>query len=112
MKLGREKRVWKSIAAALLACVVFLCAVDAPVYAEEHTVDATEAAEHEGAGEKADTAEQTGWVQNGDVWNYKDDSGAVSTGWQEIGGQWYYFDDNGTMASDEWRGFPITVNTL
>ena len=40
---------------------------------------------------------QTGWVQNGSVWNYYDDAGVQVKGWYCIDGSWYYFDNSGAM---------------
>ena len=40
---------------------------------------------------------QTGWVQNGSVWNYYLSNGTKATGWQKIENLWYYFNSNGEM---------------
>ena len=43
---------------------------------------------------------KTGWVKNGNDWNYYDDSGRMVTGWFKIDGEWYLFDSKGAMLKD------------
>ncbi|MFD0770476.1 hypothetical protein ACFQZ1_17180 [Bacillus sp. CGMCC 1.60114] len=42
---------------------------------------------------------QTGWKQNGSVWNYYNENGVKQTGWKQISGVWYYFNGNGAMQT-------------
>ncbi|WP_413789232.1 YHYH domain-containing protein [Bacillus yunxiaonensis] len=51
-----------------------------------------------GAMQQAQTV-QTGWKQNGSVWNYYNENGVKQTGWKQIGGVWYYFNGNGAMQT-------------
>ncbi|MGG2094965.1 YHYH domain-containing protein [Bacillus sp. S13(2024)] len=51
-----------------------------------------------GAMQQAQTV-QTGWKQNGSVWNYYNENGVKQTGWKQISGVWYYFNGNGVMQT-------------
>ncbi|PEE42626.1 YHYH domain-containing protein [Bacillus pseudomycoides] len=42
---------------------------------------------------------QTGWKQNGSVWNYYNTNGVKQTGWQQVGTTWYYFNGSGAMQT-------------
>ncbi|MEI4832334.1 YHYH domain-containing protein [Bacillus sp. FJAT-53711] len=54
-----------------------------------------------GAMQQAQTAQtvQTGWKQNGSVWNYYNANGVKQTGWKQISGVWYYFNGHGAMQT-------------
>lgn len=56
-------------------------------------------------------AAQSGWVQNGDTWNYLDSSGNRETDtWKKSGNSWFYLDSNGDMATDQWVEETYYVN--
>ena len=67
---------------------------------------------------------QTGWIEDGSVWRYRqadgsylasglyeiggvvygfNDSGVMVTGWQKFGGEWRYFKSSGAMAVSCWQ---------
>ena len=70
------------------------------------------------------SAAQTGWIEDGSVWRYRqadgsylasglyeiggvvygfNDSGVMVTGWQKFGGEWRYFKSSGAMAVSCWQ---------
>lgn len=70
------------------------------------------------------SAAQTGWIEDGSVWRYRqadgsylasglyeiggvvygfNDSGVMATGWQKFGGEWRYFKSSGAMAVSCWQ---------
>ena len=54
---------------------------------------------------------KTGWLKQGGIWYYLDNSGAMKTCWFQVDGKWYYAYSSGALAvSTTINGYTVNAN--